>query len=61
VLSDQRQLRPRRHPALYVGAAAVAIGAAAALFIPRKRKLRAEAVRLAPKHESLVSKFWAAA
>ena len=35
-------------PALYVGAAIVAIGAAAALFIPRKRKPETEAAQPVP-------------
>jgi len=40
-------------PALYVGAAIVAIGAAAALFIPRKYKPQPETAELAPKLDSL--------
>src|SRR5207244_6183949 len=36
-------------PALYVGAAIVAIGAAAALFIPRKYKPQTEAEQLVPQ------------
>src|SRR5947207_1742773 len=40
-------------PALYVGAAIVAIGAAAALFIPRKHKPQPETAELAPKLDSL--------
>jgi EmrB/QacA subfamily drug resistance transporter len=40
-------------PALYVGAAIVAIGAAAALFIPRKYKSQPETAELAPKLDSL--------
>jgi hypothetical protein len=40
-------------PALYVGAAIVAIGAAAALFIPRKYKPQPETAALAPKLDSL--------
>jgi MFS family permease len=40
-------------PALYVGAGIVAIGAAAALFIPRKYKPQPETAELAPKLDSL--------
>jgi MFS family permease len=41
-------------PALYVGAGIVALAAAAALFIPRKRKLQPQTAELAPKLDSLV-------
>jgi EmrB/QacA subfamily drug resistance transporter len=40
-------------PALYVGAGIVALAAAAALFIPRKRKLQPQPAELAPKLGSL--------
>ena len=48
-------------PALYVGAAIVALGAAAALFIPRSRKAPAEIQQLAPTRERLEPELKAAA
>jgi EmrB/QacA subfamily drug resistance transporter len=42
-------------PALYVGAAIVAIAAAAALFIPRKRKLEAQTAELPLKRDALAN------
>jgi MFS family permease len=48
-------------PALYVGAAIVAIGAVAALFILRRRQRQAEVEQLVPKLERLIPDFEAAA
>src|SRR5437764_838171 len=48
-------------PALYVGAAIVAVGAAAALFIPRRRTSEAEVAQLAPTLERLAPELAAAA
>src|SRR6266516_2960192 len=48
-------------PALYIGAAIVAVGAAAALFIPRQRKSQAEVEQLAPKLARAVPEFGVAA
>src|SRR4051812_3417231 len=48
-------------PALYLGAVIVAIGAAAAVFIPRRRKPQAEVEQPAPGRERLLPELEAAA